>query len=155
MTDCIRHLFYRRMERKLQPVGNDFPGGSTFVGSYNIHFDVNPSTKMSGLLHQVFNFDAGDVYGWPCDNITKEELDRLYDAGQRAFVLNLGYKEVILYDIKLITQDEYLTYNRLTSGLRTRLIELLTDHFDDYGTEQLEDAADDINKLYSDIIKGP
>jgi hypothetical protein len=68
--------------------------------------NINENSKVSEILHSIFNFDAGDSYAWPCDNISKEEIDKLWTAGQRAFVLQFGYKEVIFYDLRIITQEE-------------------------------------------------
>jgi hypothetical protein len=114
MSEEIKHLYYRQIECDK----SDETKISSFVDcGYNIFMDVK-EPNLSETLHSIFDYEAGDVYAWPCDNIEKEEIDRLYTLGQRSFVLVFGYKEVIIYDLRYITQSEYIEFNKKQNANR-------------------------------------
>ena len=92
-----KHLFYRKITIQYGEIDRE----------YSIFCEVDEKSNISSILHSVFNFDAGDVYAWPVDNITKEELDNLWKKGQRSFIFNFGYKTVIYYDLKIVTNSEW------------------------------------------------
>lgn len=92
-----KHIFYQAIERK----------NGKFSESYcAMLYDIK-TDKISEALHIVFDFNAGDNYGWPYKNLSKEEVDRLYALGQRSFVFSDGeYYELILFDIKFIADED-------------------------------------------------
>ncbi len=43
--------------------------------------------KISTTIQGAFNMFEGDVYGWPAENITPEEVDELYSSRKQTFFL--------------------------------------------------------------------
>ena len=124
------HLFYRIIEKI---------DGHYQDSYWSVFEDINVDSKLSGILHAIFNYDAGDVYAWPCDNIEKEEVDRLWYSGQRSFVFDFGYKEAIIYDIRTTTEEEYAVFMEEQKSKRTNLINEILELFSDNGGEDLKD----------------
>jgi len=62
---------------------------------------------ISQMIHAAYEFDIGDICPWPFDNLTPEEVIDLWASGQRSFVFKYGDDEIIWYDIRLMTDDEY------------------------------------------------
>jgi hypothetical protein len=145
-----KHLFYRKIEKNFgtfKKIDNPNFVDCGWSGLLNI----NENSKMSEILHSVFNFDAGDSYAWPCDNISKEEIDKLWASGQRAFVLQFGYKEVILYDLRIITQEEltqfYKDEKTTRDNIRNKIIEAAKDWFDVGSDPLMSDFSAEIGKI--------
>jgi hypothetical protein len=152
-----KHLFYRKIEKNLgafRKIENP-----KFVDcGWSAFMDVNENSKMSEILHSVFNFDAGDSCTWPCDNISKEEIDKLWSSGQRAFVFQFGYKEVILYDLRIITQKEIVQFYEDEKTNRanaiSKIIELAKDWFDVTGeyNSSMPDLSTAIGKILDEYV---
>lgn len=145
-----QHLFYRTIERNLDKTAEGFVDRR-----YSVWMDINANSKISELLHMAFDYEEGDNYPWPCDNITKEEIDKLWLAGQRAFILMFGYKEVILYDLKIITQDDYINFMKKEEDVKKTLISKLTKVVHDWSEpelnkEVLEEVSKDIEKIINE-----
>lgn len=127
------HLFFKIIERKNSlPVGKD--------GDYSLFMDVGEGEeKISEIIHSWINYEEGDSYAWSVKNIEKEEIDKLWNMGQRAFVLNFGYKETILYDITLITHEEYRKYLEIERKGKELFVDNIFNVCKEYDTSDLDD----------------
>jgi len=142
-----KHLFCRTIERNLNKTEDGFVDND-----FSVWANINENSKISELLHMVFDYEAGDTYAWPCDNITKQEIDKLWEEGQRAFVLIMsGYKEIIIYDLKIITQDEYMSFIKKEKETKKDLITKLTEVVNELSEPELSES--DLQHVSKDIEK--
>ncbi len=137
-----KHLFFRI-------ISNEKPTLSHHREDYECFMNIRSDSKISEILHSYFNLEYGDVYAWPVDNITKEEIDKLWDKGQRAFVLNFGYKEVVLYDVKIINQDEWMEFCKAEKKRKIDYINSILEVMKDNGLsgEDLSYAKKDLETI--------
>jgi len=116
-----KHLFYRKMERYI-----DLPHikGTDFgEPEWKMVMDISENAKISELIHSAFNYEAGDSYAWPSDNLSKEEFEKLWSLGQRSFTFLCGCHEVLIYDIKVITQEEFQEIKYKEKEVKEKLVE--------------------------------
>ena len=139
-----KHLFFRIISNRSE----ESPTSLRYKGDYECFMDIGDS-KISEALHSYFNFEYGDVYAWPVDNMTKEEIDELWDRGQRAFVLDFGYKEIVLYDIKIITHEDWVNFCELEKKRKTDYINSIVTVMADNGLlgEDLSYAKKDLESI--------
>tara|TARA_R110000824_G_scaffold12226_6_gene53559 strand:- start:21990 stop:22409 length:420 start_codon:yes stop_codon:yes gene_type:complete len=101
---------------------------------WHAFMDVNPDSNMSDMIHSWFNFESGDAYGWQPDNITKEQLDSGWAEGINAFVFDLGFKTLVMYDIQIINRKELILFREDNEHKEAEklnnIIEIVEDYFD-------------------------
>jgi hypothetical protein len=115
-----KYLFYRKMERRL-----DLPHqkGTNFDAPvYSCLSGFKETTRISEAIHSMFNFEACDVCAWPSSHITKEEVDRLWLHGQRSFSFLQGCHEVMLYDVRFMSFEEYKQFEEELKQTKEKLI---------------------------------
>ena len=117
----MNNFLYRLIERDK----NTNTVKDCYWSSYNAH----PNAKISEIMHSII-FDEGKVIVWPCKNITQEEMDKLWEKGQRAFVLDFSYKEVIMYDIKFMSDKEWRDFIAKEDAKKNKKIIQILDIFE-------------------------
>lgn len=106
-----------------------------------------PISSISSTVRSIFNYYYGDSYIWPADNITPEELDCLFDAGQRAFVFRSSGNEYIV-NLRL---DSFETQRRRIDEAMAQSEEKVRQ---EAKLARLQDALDDFRITARNIING-
>ena len=80
------------------------------------NFPLKGGERISDYVHSAFNYEAGDVYGWPPNNIEPEYVDQWFAKGQTKFVCHTGQYVNLVIDIEIVNDTD-------TQARRQRLYE--------------------------------
>ena len=71
-----------------------------------------PDCKASDAIWTSCNYEAGDSYGWPGDNMSEGEVDWMFEKGQRIFCLTDESVETVA-TLKLCEDEDLIESDRV------------------------------------------
>lgn len=132
-SKTLKNLFFRTITRYKEVDGRNKQLGSIHknfkknfsVEDYGLFTGVSEKDSIADVFHELFNLNDGDNYAWQVHNYTKERVNELWEQGQRSFVFQRDSKEVIYYDIRFVTDNQYRQFLKEYREARKQLAKKL------------------------------